>query len=239
MPQIDVQDFNPSKIISINYEEGDTIRHLKVILESMGYKPGMKLYHNNYMLMDYTKISNLNQSDTPLVVVGDKEPLPMVPEPEPEMAYVPEPEPEMVTTTKEDEVTRLLSEIDRLNEELSGLQGKLDRRQKDRGTLINKGTLQQVTALDSDMDEIRLEIGIKQSEITQLQKQVSGKGGGKRRRRGRRKPTKSRKTKRTRNRRSLKKRSRKRRSLKKRSLKKRSLKKRSRKGRSLKRRSRK
>lgn len=216
MPQIDVQDLKTLEIISIEYKDGDTIKELKTSLESMGYKPGMRLYSGEYMSMDITDISSLNQSDTPLRVLGEKS-LPMVLEPEPERE--PEPEPETVPTTQ-DEFTKLSSKIKTLSD-------KLKHKEATRNYLEGEG---------KDVDDVNLEIGLIQSEIIQLQKQASDmfKGGGKRRRRGRRKPTKSRKTKRTRKRQSLKrqslkKRSRKRRSLKKRSLKRRSLKRRSRK----------
>ena len=211
MPQIKVQDFNTGKIFSIDYEDDDTIGKLKTILELLGYEPGMELYYDDNIssgnvLQDVVHISTLNEPGKPLVVVGDTKSAP---------ASAPEPEPETVPTTKEDEVTRLLSEIQKLQEKLKHMEDTRD-------MLLSERKI---------VDDINMDIGLIQSQITQLLEQADSmfKGGGKRRRRGRRKPTKSRKTKQTRKRRSLKRQSLKRRSLKRRSLKRRSLKRRSRK----------
>lgn len=213
MPQIKVKDSNTGKIFSIDYEDDDNIQVLKTFLESRGYEPGMELYYDDNIssgnvLQDVVDISTLNEPDKPLVVVGDTKSAPAsAPEPEPERP--PEPEPETVPTTQ-DELTKLSSKIQKLQEMLKHMEAT-------RIYLEREG---------EGVDGINLEIGLIKSKITQLQKQADSmfEGGGKRRRRGRRKPTKSRKTKRTRKRRSLK-----RQSLKKRSRKRRSFKRRSRK----------
>lgn len=124
------------------------------------------------------------------------------------LPMVPEPEPETVPTTQ-DEVTKLLSDIDKLN-------GNLELKKATRNYLKKEG--------GHNLQEIEKDIASIEKNIRGLTDQLTLKvsGGGKRRRRGRRKPTKSRKTKQNRKRRSLKRRSLKRRSLKRRSLKRRS-----------------
>ena len=111
----------------------------------------------------------------------------LAPEPEPEMP----PGSEMASTTKEEEGNKKISsKIDRLNEDLKNKVATRDYL-KERGKNVN---------------DINLDIRLIQIEISSLKALMTTRGG-KRRRRGRRKPTKSRKTKQICKRQYLKKRS--------------------------------
>ena len=91
MPLIKLQDRGTREKFPIYYKNGATIKQLKDILKSKGYKPGMELYYYDddelrNVIQDVVDISTLNEPGKPLVVVGDMVPAAApVPAPAPEM----------------------------------------------------------------------------------------------------------------------------------------------------------
>ena len=92
MPLIELQDRGTREKFPIYYKNGATIKQLKDILKSKGYKPGMELYYYDddelrNVIQDVVDISTLNEPGKPLVVVGDMVPAAApVPAPAPEMS---------------------------------------------------------------------------------------------------------------------------------------------------------